>query len=37
MKTDVLTTSVIDKIAVVALGSPKKVYFDMAMGDAPHG
>jgi enoyl-CoA hydratase len=34
MKTDVLTTSVIDKIAVVALGSPKKVYFDMAMGDA---
>src|ERR1700730_9178111 len=34
MKTDVLTTEVIDKIAVVTLGSPKKMYFDMAMGDA---
>src|ERR1700746_3095576 len=33
MKTDVLTTEVIDGIAVVALGSPKKMYFDMAMGD----
>ena len=34
MKTDILTTEVIDTIAVVALGSPKKMYFDMAMGDA---
>jgi enoyl-CoA hydratase/carnithine racemase len=34
MKTDILTTEVIDKTAVVALGSPKKMYFDMAMGDA---
>src|SRR5438876_5602693 len=34
MKTDILTTEVIDKIAVVKLGSPKKMYFDMAMGDA---
>src|SRR5580700_2953678 len=34
MKTDILTTEVIDKIAVVELGSPKKMYFDMAMGDA---
>jgi enoyl-CoA hydratase len=34
MKTDVLTAEVIDKIAVVTLGSPKKMYFDMAMGDA---
>src|ERR1700736_4836313 len=33
MKTDVLTTEVIDKTAVVRLGSPKKMYFDMAMGD----
>ena len=32
MKTDVLTAEVIDKIAVVTLGSPKKMYFDMAMG-----
>src|SRR6202051_1303043 len=34
MKTAVLTTEVIDKIAVVTLGSPKKMYFDRAMGDA---
>ena len=34
MKTDILTTEVIDEIAVVKLGSPKKMYFDMAMGDA---
>ena len=34
MKTDVLRAEVIDKIAVVTLGSPKKMYFDMAMGDA---
>ncbi|HEX4229611.1 MAG TPA: enoyl-CoA hydratase/isomerase family protein [Bryobacteraceae bacterium] len=34
MKTDILATEVIDKIAVVTLGSPKKMYFDMAMGDA---
>src|SRR5260370_826794 len=33
MKTDILTTEVIDKTAVVTLGSPKKMYFDMAMGD----
>src|SRR5260370_8370612 len=33
MKTDILTTEVIDKTAVVTLGSPKKLYFDMAMGD----
>ena len=34
MKTDTLTTEVIDKIAVVTLGSPRKMYFDIAMGDA---
>src|SRR5580658_10868232 len=34
MKTAVLTTEVIDTIAVVTLGSPKKMYFDQAMGDA---
>src|SRR5713226_2153475 len=33
MKTDILTTEVIDKTAVVTLGSLKKLYFDMAMGD----
>jgi enoyl-CoA hydratase len=29
-----LSTTVVDGIAVVTLGSPQKMYFDMAMGDA---
>ena len=33
MKTDILTTEVIDNIAVVTLGSLQKMYFDLAMGD----
>jgi enoyl-CoA hydratase len=34
MNTDMLSTRVVDGIAVVTLGSPQKMYFDMAMGDA---
>ena len=34
MNTDMLSTKVVDGIAVVTLGSPQKMYFDMAMGDA---
>ena len=34
MNTDMLSTTVVDGIAVVTLGSPQKMYFDMAMGDA---
>jgi enoyl-CoA hydratase len=33
MNTDVLTTRVIDGIAVVTLGSAKRIYFDAEMGD----
>src|ERR1700688_107966 len=33
MNTDMLSTKVVDGIAVVTLGSPQKMYFDMAMGD----
>ena len=34
MPTDVLTTRVADRIAVVTLGSAKRIYFDAEMGDA---
>ena len=34
MSTDVLTTSVADRIAVITLGSAKRIYFDAEMGDA---
>src|SRR5258707_12961342 len=34
MNTDVLTTRVADGIAVITLGSPKRIYFDAEMGDA---
>ena len=34
MNTDLLSTRGVDGIAVVTLGSPQKMYFDMAMGDA---
>jgi enoyl-CoA hydratase len=37
MNTDMLSTKVVDGIAVVTLGSPQKMYFDMAMGDALTG
>ena len=30
MNTDMLSTTVVDGIAVVTLGSPQKMYFDMA-------
>ena len=33
MNTDVLTTTVADRIAVVTLGSAKRIYFDAEMGD----
>src|SRR5207245_8197517 len=34
MNADVLTTRVADGIAVVTLGSAKRIYFDAEMGDA---
>ena len=34
MNADVLTTIVADGIAVITLGSPKRIYFDAEMGDA---
>jgi hypothetical protein len=34
MNADVLTTKVADGIAVITLGSPKRIYFDAEMGDA---
>ena len=34
MSTDVLTTRVADGIAVITLGSAKRIYFDAEMGDA---
>jgi len=34
MNADVLTTNVTDGIALIALGSPKRIYFDAEMGDA---
>src|SRR6202043_1894153 len=34
VSTDVLATRVTDRIAVVTLGSPKRIYFDAEMGDA---
>src|SRR5579862_3977709 len=34
MNADVLTTRVTDGIALVTLGSPKRIYFDAEMGDA---
>src|SRR2546425_1273558 len=33
MNADVLTTRVADGIAVITLGSPKRIYFDAEMGD----
>ena len=33
MNADVLTTTVADGIAVVTLGSAKRIYFDVEMGD----
>src|SRR3984957_19459034 len=37
MNADVLTTKVTDGIALVTLGSPKRIYFDAEMGDALTG
>jgi len=34
MNTDALTTKLVDRIAVITLGSPKQLYFNAAMGDA---
>jgi len=34
MNTDVLTASAADGIAVITLGSPRRIYFDEEMGDA---
>src|ERR1700741_3842681 len=34
MNADVLTTKVADGIAVITLGSAKRIYFDQEMGDA---
>ena len=34
MNVDVLTTRVADGIAVITLGSAKRIYFDAEMGDA---
>jgi len=34
MDADVLTTRVADGIAVITLGSAKRIYFDAEMGDA---
>ena len=34
VSTDVLATRVADRIAVITLGSPKRIYFDAEMGDA---
>ena len=34
MNVDVLTTKIADGIAVVTLGSAKRIYFDAEMGDA---
>lgn len=34
-KREVLTTRVADGIAVITLGSSRRIYFDEEMGDAP--
>jgi enoyl-CoA hydratase/carnithine racemase len=34
MNTDVLATKVVEGIAVITLGSAKRMYFDSEMGDA---
>ena len=34
MQSDVLTTTVTEGVAVISLGSPKRIYFDGEMGDA---
>ncbi len=34
MNADILTTKVADGIAVITLGSAKRIYFDAEMGDA---
>ena len=35
MNADVLTTRAADGIAVITLGSAKRIYFDAEMGDVP--
>jgi hypothetical protein len=35
MNADVLTTRGADGIAAITLGSPRPIYFDAEMGDAP--
>ena len=37
MNTEILNTEIVDGIAVVTLGSPKRLYFDAEMGDALTG
>jgi enoyl-CoA hydratase/carnithine racemase len=37
MNTEILDTEIVDGIAVVTLGSPKRLYFDAEMGDALTG
>ena len=37
MNAEILDTKVVDGIAVVTLGSPKRLYFDAEMGDALTG
>ncbi len=34
MNADILTTKVVDGVAVITLGSAKRIYFDAEMGDA---
>ena len=34
MNADVLTTRAADGLAVITLGSPRRIYFDAEMGDA---
>ncbi len=37
MNAEILDTKIVDGIAVVTLGSPKRLYFDAEMGDALTG
>jgi enoyl-CoA hydratase/carnithine racemase len=37
MNAEILDTKIVDEIAVVTLGSPKRLYFDAEMGDALTG
>ena len=34
MSNDVLSTRVADRVAIITLGSPRRIYFDAEMGDA---